>query len=897
MVGDQKWLDKQINKFKTERPVYESYSDLLDKLLKQARKEHAAQAIVQVRAKTLPSFAEKALRKVHKYDDPVNQLTDLCGARVITDTLEEVQSICSFIRATLVIDEPNSLDVFSRLKEEEFGYRSVHFVVQLDEAKILKFLYPDSEQEARMRETIRSIGERKAEIQVRTLLQHAWADIGHDRMYKTEIRVPKFWKRELHRTAALVEAADNAFSRTVRGLDAYQLNYGAYMGREKMTSEIETLTSVLKYDSNNAQLAHKIARLALALEDWDKAISVTEHYKDSDKAFLVHDYGLALFESGDKPAARKFLERTIELDVQNAEAHCDLGDTWFGEDDRTALQHYRTAFQLCPSDPRFLRSFLECKIRVDRNIRFLPLIRPSLEAAFEICRERISVGTYLPWAFYDIGLFSLLLEKPYESLSAYTKAVELSHSELPVEHALLALDLLGENIENAPPEVLTGLRWACRFLQGARMAKLLQIESKNEILLDELGQEIEVLEREKEEAGTLQDRKSRIDEITTELDKALARLSNEQVCAENVIDKIAPAKAELAALATPLTEDLSYLREGRPIVIVAGGCASEVKSLLSTFKDSLKRAFEDFGGIVVCGGTQSGISGMVGDLRMGESARRIGYLPFYTPPDVSTHDAYDILRTQDTKDFTPLEPIQIWLDLFTNGYKPEQVRVLGINGGFISAFEYRMAVAFGASVGILESSGRAATELAGDPDWTDSENLDRLPHDAMAIRAFVFPAQSSIPAELLEKAGQTVHEKYLAEIPNTRAEASLKPWAELPLDLKESNRQQVAYAEEMLRKVGFGVRPASRKKIKQPKFSEKEMAIMAEMEHGRWIVERLNSGWRFASTKDVEKKESPYLRPWSDLPDKIKDYDRTAVANLPSVLAEANLEVYRIKGN
>jgi hypothetical protein len=65
------------------------------------------------------------------------------------------------------------------------------------------------------------------------------------------------------------------------------------------------------------------------------------------------------------------------------------------------------------------------------------------------------------------------------------------------------------------------------------------------------------------------------------------------------------------------------------------------------------------------------------------------------------------------------------------------------------------------------------------------------------------------------------------------------------------------------------------------------------MEHGRWIIERLQSGWRYDAKRDPAKKLSPYLVPWSKLTEEVKEYDRTAVASWPGVLAKAGLRIVR----
>ena len=89
---------------------------------------------------------------------------------------------------------------------------------------------------------------------------------------------------------------------------------------------------------------------------------------------------------------------------------------------------------------------------------------------------------------------------------------------------------------------------------------------------------------------------------------------------------------------------------------------------------------------------------------------------------------YDELRTTPGSGFSPLEPLQNWIDLVASGIPPAGVRVLGVNGGRIAALEYRMALALGATVGLVADSGREAGRLLGDERWT-SPRLLRLPVD------------------------------------------------------------------------------------------------------------------------------------------------------------------------
>ena len=128
---DPKWHKEQIDRYAEENSFYEKYAETLQKILKKAAKTYAPLAIVESRAKTISSFAEKAVRRWPSLENPVNQMTDLCGARVITQTQSEVNRIGEFIRDNFIIDEENSDDKKDSLAPTQFGYLSVHFIVEL----------------------------------------------------------------------------------------------------------------------------------------------------------------------------------------------------------------------------------------------------------------------------------------------------------------------------------------------------------------------------------------------------------------------------------------------------------------------------------------------------------------------------------------------------------------------------------------------------------------------------------------------------------------------------------------------------------------------------------------------------------------------------------------------
>jgi len=61
------------------------------------------------------------------------------------------------------------------------------------------------------------------------------------------------------------------------------------------------------------------------------------------------------------------------------------------------------------------------------------------------------------------------------------------------------------------------------------------------------------------------------------------------------------------------------------------------------------------------------------------------------------------------------------------------------------------------------------------------------------------------------------------------------------------------------------------------------------------MEERRRSGWKPVPEKDVKKKRTPYLVPWEDLDDEIKEEDREPVRNLPKYLAKVGYKIYRKK--
>jgi hypothetical protein len=231
------------------------------------------------------------------------------------------------------------------------------------------------------------------------------------------------------------------------------------------------------------------------------------------------------------------------------------------------------------------------------------------------------------------------------------------------------------------------------------------------------------------------------------------------------------------------------------------------------------------------------------------------------------------------------------------GIDPRRVKVLSYAGGRISRAECILGVVLGASVGVVEDATLPDQRTFNDLPWEECPNLVRLPMDTATLRAFLLVDELPCRRDEFAAAARKTHEEYVkSAIPK---ESSLLPWEDLSEALKVSNFHQVAYAENILKTAGLGLRQIT--DPRQPRVNMEDLldkaglVRLAEMEHGRWNVERLLLGWRWAETKDVARKLSPYLVPWDKLPPEIQKYDVDAIHSLPAKFREAGLDVYRLE--
>jgi ppGpp synthetase/RelA/SpoT-type nucleotidyltranferase len=231
---DNDVIDNWREDYRDYRPMYIEYTwkmrQLVEDLLKNVDIDPAQ---IEHRTKSMESFIEKLRREGKKYSNPVTDMTDLTALRIIAYDKEEVDLIAELIESEFDIDFVNSVDKLNSLDQDRFGYLSIHYIVSISD---LRGQLPEW----------KAFVPLKAEIQIRTVLQHAWAAIDHRFRYKTETEIPTHLRRKLFRLSALLELADDEFLTLKRLKEQASRDYASQVAAGSFDIELN-LTSLEAY--------------------------------------------------------------------------------------------------------------------------------------------------------------------------------------------------------------------------------------------------------------------------------------------------------------------------------------------------------------------------------------------------------------------------------------------------------------------------------------------------------------------------------------------------------------------------------------------------------------------------------------------------------------------------
>ncbi|MDR0315802.1 MAG: tetratricopeptide repeat protein, partial [Treponema sp.] len=341
-----------------QRQIYETHADTRQYIVKelanrieQALLSLASSPTIKCRIKDFESFYRKYLRILKEGPDPAKgtasengapRITDLIGIRVVCPFIEDLATAEKLIQQSFDVVE---LDRKGHYTFMEFGYESTHLLITIP---------------ADITAQCGNAGCDVAEIQIRTILQDAWAEVEHELFYKAEFNpLDTPMKRKLAAVNANLSLADIIFQE----IRTFQRQLYGQMGKRKESfyQKIEDATDSLLFDSERSQKfettdeAGPVLLPDASIDDlllsalvahnnnlFDEAITlysrILELKPDEKTCSLIYKHrGMANFAQSKYQDAIEDFSRALELDAQSYKAAYYRGVV------HSVLKHYSGA--------------------------------------------------------------------------------------------------------------------------------------------------------------------------------------------------------------------------------------------------------------------------------------------------------------------------------------------------------------------------------------------------------------------------------------------------------------------------------------------------------------------------------------------------------------------------
>ena len=184
--------------------ILEPISKSLEALLREQLEGEKRIDRIVARAKSVDRFLAKAAKVedgATRYSDPLNEIQDQIGARIVTFYVADVARIKKRVR-----DFYHSIEQQKLIpeKESEFSYIGEHFVLLMPSDALGTTISADE-------------APKVFELQIKTLFQHAWSEANHDLGYKPDSPLSSEQKRQIAFTAAQSWGADHILDRLFEG--------------------------------------------------------------------------------------------------------------------------------------------------------------------------------------------------------------------------------------------------------------------------------------------------------------------------------------------------------------------------------------------------------------------------------------------------------------------------------------------------------------------------------------------------------------------------------------------------------------------------------------------------------------------------------------------------------
>lgn len=271
--------------------LYDSLAQSVVQILKSIMKSEKISFVdVPYRIKTKDSCIGK-LKKKSNYNS-FEDMTDLAGLRIITLVESDLEKVSKIISENFNIHEEDSGDKADLLGADKFGYRSIHFVCDIGS---LRAQFPE----------FYLFKGLCFEIQVRTALSHAWAEIEHDRGYKLGGELPAHLKRRFNLLSGLLESADLEFNRLSEEINLYKLRLQEAGKDELLNQGINKLSLIIFLNRKVTDYGLDPKKYSIINFDYeDNAVYVFHKIFNLNKIFDIDEiwnkHEAKIFESKDK---------------------------------------------------------------------------------------------------------------------------------------------------------------------------------------------------------------------------------------------------------------------------------------------------------------------------------------------------------------------------------------------------------------------------------------------------------------------------------------------------------------------------------------------------------------------------------------------------------------------
>ena len=337
-------------------PAYEETLQSLKNKMRRLLEGAGFNPLIKYRVKRFEAYYEKLrhLKKIAKDKHPA-PITDILGLRIVCPFLEDIETVKDLIADHFKVTETDWKA--AQYSFREFGYDSIHLLVKLDK-DALKPTLPGTS--------------KVCEVQLRTTLQDAWAEVEHELVYKSDISIPN---ESIRRKLASLNAALTLSDVIFQEIRDYQkaIRLRGQM-RQQIVAESLDILDIIALSHQQEGLTDTTARtkkspakrsshlertMLLALDahsgnDLEAAIKLYGELLgmrlQRDIRSMVYNHrGMAYFAKGDLSRAVNDFSRAIRYNPESSRSYTNRGLCYrLDQKQEKALSDFATAISIDP---------------------------------------------------------------------------------------------------------------------------------------------------------------------------------------------------------------------------------------------------------------------------------------------------------------------------------------------------------------------------------------------------------------------------------------------------------------------------------------------------------------------------------------------------------------------